>query len=111
MRKVVAYVPDMMDRSKFGALDGVVDLKFASALESLGRADADLIVADLSRPGVIECLRQLPQEKAGFFSHVDEKTRTDAVTAGVRVYTRSAFFSRLVAIITNSGEAAADTSE
>lgn len=109
--KVVAFVPDLMDRSKFQGLGPDIEVKFASALSSLANAPADLVVADLSRPGVIDVLAHIEGAKVGFFSHIDDETRQAAVAAGVRVYARSAFFSRIVAILTKSDSQVADTSE
>ncbi len=101
--KVVAYVPDLMDRSKFDAVKDQVDIKFASRPEQLASVEADLLIVDLGRPGVIEALSGSQAEKVGFISHVDDDARLRATTAGVRVYARSAFFSRLVSIVTKSG--------
>ncbi len=109
--RVVAYVPDLMDRSRFRGLGAEIDITFVSSAGALAETDADLVVADLSRPGVIETLERIEAPRVGFFSHVDDETRQFAIAAGVRVYARSAFFSRLVAIITKSDENEADTSE
>jgi hypothetical protein len=93
--RVVAFVPDLMDRSRILAVRSVefvtspVDLPVASA-------GAALVIVDLGRPGVLEVLAQLSTPVVGFGSHVDRALLDAARAAGCdQVLTRSAFFSRL----------------
>ena len=97
---IVGYVPDLMDRSRIeGAAPGPV--RFASSpadlVELAGRAD--LVVVDLSRPGVLDVLADvsaLGVRVVGFGSHVDTDTLAAARSAGCdQVLARSAFFGRL----------------
>ena len=96
---VIAYVPDLMDRSKVQA---------AAPTVTLARTPGDLLalagpgvtaVVDLSRPGVLELLGPLVAAGArviGFGSHVDKDVLAAARGAGCdEVLARSAFFSRL----------------
>lgn len=92
MTTVAAYVPDLMDRSKFGA--GVT---FASSPADLVGMEADVVVVDLSRPGVLDVLPQLAGRRViGFGSHVDTERLDAARAAGcTEVLPRSQFFARL----------------
>jgi hypothetical protein len=96
---VVAYVPDLMDRSKVQA---------AAPSVTLARTPGDLLavagpgvtaVVDLSRPGVLDVLAPLVASGArviGFGSHVDKDVLAAARSAGCEeVLARSAFFARL----------------
>jgi len=95
---VIAFVPDLMDRSKVQA---------AVPSLTLVRTPADLLAAagpgvtavvDLSRPGAVEVLGPLVAAGArviGFGSHVDKELLASARRAGCEVLARSAFFSRL----------------
>jgi len=96
---VIAFVPDLMDRSKVQA---------AVPSLTLARTPADLLAAagpgvtavvDLSRPGALEVLGPLVAAGArviGFGSHVDKELLAIARLAGCEeVLARSAFFSRL----------------
>ncbi len=99
---VVAYVPDLMDRSRFSALPPEVVVTFVQQPQALATADADVIIADLGRPGVIDAMTVNGRRKVGFLSHVDGNTREQAVAAGIQVYARSRFFSRLTHVITDN---------
>lgn len=97
MTRVVAYVPDLMDRSK---LTSVGDVRFVATPDELGDASAgaDLVVVDLSRPGVLEALGRLGGgvRTVGFGSHVDHGLLAAAGAAGCdEVLPRSRFFARL----------------
>jgi AcrR family transcriptional regulator len=114
---VIAYVPDLLDRSRLLAAaraTGVeIDLvrtpgelvtRAARHGESVRAAPDDvtpdsvgLVVADLSRPGILDALGSLPGcETIGFASHVDRELMRAAREAGCRrVLARSAFFARL----------------
>jgi hypothetical protein len=53
LKHVIAFVPDLMDRSKLSAVDA--DVRFVAAADELAgaaaRYDVDVVVVDLSRPG------------------------------------------------------------
>lgn len=109
MRRIVAYVPDLIDRSKLAAAlagEQVVFVTDRAALEpAVAAAATDLVVLDLARPGALDALPRLVGagvRTVGFGSHVDRELADSARAAGCGdVYTRSAFFSHL-------GEALAD---
>ena len=94
MTRVAAYVPDLMDRSR---LDSVGDVTFVATPAELATATAEVVVVDLSRPGVLEALSQLSGVRTiGFGSHVDEELLDAARAAGCdEVLARSRFFARL----------------
>lgn len=99
MQSVVAYVPDLMDRSKVSAAAG--DVRFVARPEALATAAAaaDLVVVDLGRPGVIDALADvaaLGVRVIGFGSHVDREVLDEARAAGCsQVLARSAFFAQI----------------
>jgi DNA-binding NarL/FixJ family response regulator len=106
MTRVLAFVPDLMDRSKVAAAAGdrVRFVPTPGALSAeLADADrlTDMVVVDLGRPGVLEVLRELqtvdPRPRVvGFGSHVDRALLDRARAAGCdEVLARSAFFGRL----------------
>ena len=94
MTKVAAYVPDLMDRSRLAAAG---DVTFVADPSELGAAGADLVVVDLSRPGVLDALGGLAGVRTiGFGSHVDQELLAAARAAGCEeVLPRSRFFARL----------------
>lgn len=96
MTRIAAYVPDLMDRSKVAAAAGA-DVTFVRAPADLAGAGADLVVVDLSRPGVLEALGQLAGVRTiGFASHVDRPLAQAAADAGCdQVLARSRFFGSL----------------
>lgn len=98
---VVAYVPDLMDRSKVSA--AAPGATFVGRPEALAEAaaGADVVVLDLSRPGVLDVL-PLPGRVVGFASHVDRDTLDRAAAAGVEVMARSAFFRDPASILTGT---------
>jgi hypothetical protein len=100
---VVAYVPDLMDRSKVSA--AVPDVSFVATPVALAEAaaGAGVVVVDLGRPGVLDVL---PAVVAGggrvvaFGSHVDRDTLDAARAAGcTEVMPRSAFFRDLPSLL------------
>lgn len=110
--RVVALVPDLMDRSKVAAAaPGVRFVRSPAELAAevagdagtgaagTGADRADLIVVDLSRPGVLDALPSLAaggSRVVGFGSHVDRALLDAARAAGCsQVLARSAFFARL----------------
>lgn len=90
---IAAFVPDLMDRSRFGGLA----IDFVATPEALVNHGADLIVLDLGRPGSLEVLAELGQRRViGFASHVDTDLIEAARQAGCpEVLPRSRFFSNL----------------
>lgn len=97
MARVVAYVPDLMDRSR---LTGVT---FVATPAELASADADVVVVDLSRPGVLELLPAVAERVpriVGFGSHVDTELLAAARAAGcTEVLPRSRFFADPAAVL------------
>jgi CheY-like chemotaxis protein len=105
LKHVVAYVPDLMDRSKLSAVDA--DVRFVPSLDALAAAASqpgvDLVVLDLSKPGAVEALKTLPEglRSIGFGSHVDRVVLDEARANGcAQVLTRSQFFSRVRELLT-----------
>ena len=97
--KIAAYVPDLMDRSKVAA--AVPGVEFVANPRLLVEVEADLVVLDLSRPGVLEALSGLAHVRSvGFGSHVDVETLEAARAAGCDVVlARSAFFGGLPGVL------------
>lgn len=97
MTATVAYVPDLMDRSKVaGAVAGEVTFVSRPGDLPAAAAGADLVVVDLSRPGVIEVLPAIAAPTIGFGRHDDRERLAAASAAGChRVLARAAFFSQL----------------
>ena len=91
---IVAYVPDLMDRSKVASIG---DVTFVRQPQELAGQPADVVIVDLSRPGVLDVLPALGHARIiGFASHVDHALMDAARGAGcTEVLARSAFFSRL----------------
>jgi hypothetical protein len=100
--RVVALVPDLMDRSKVSAAcPGATFVAGAGALPDAA-AGADLVVVDLSRSGVAEALPVLVAtgvRVVGFGSHVDRATLEAAAASGAEVLARSEFFRRITEIL------------
>jgi hypothetical protein len=102
---VVAYVPDLMDRSRLSA--ATADVRFVSSASALEAASApgDVVVVDLSRSGVLDALSGLTDRRViGFGSHVERELLTAARSAGcAEVLTRSAFFGGLPGVLDSLG--------
>jgi hypothetical protein len=98
---IVAYVPDLMDRSKVAAAAPAVT--FVTSPGELATAQADVVVLDLSRPGVLDVLPlPRPARVVGFASHVDTATLDAARNHGVLVLPRSRFFRDVGALLTET---------
>ena len=99
---IVAYVPDLMDRSKVAAAGSVM---FVRRVEELSGRHADLVIVDLSRPGVLEVLTSIVSPRiVGFASHVDRSLMDAARAAGCsEVLARSVFFRRVAEILVAPG--------
>jgi hypothetical protein len=102
--RVVAYVPDLMDRSRLGRLGDVevVHLRSPGDLAPTARPE-DLVVVDLGRAGVVEAIAAgIPGRVVGFASHVDTDLIASARAAGcTEVLPRSAF-ARLADLVAGS---------
>ncbi len=96
---ILAFVPDLMDRSKVAAAGTVT---FVQQPADLTGQPADLVIVDLSRPGVLDALPDLAGTRViGFASHVDRALMDAARAAGcTEVLARSVFFSRVADIVT-----------
>jgi len=94
--RIVAYVPDLMDRSKVAAAGDVTFVSRPVDLAAAG-ADADLVVVDLTRPGVVDALASLAGTRVvGFANHTSRDVMAAARAAGCeQVLARSEFFARL----------------
>jgi hypothetical protein len=94
--RVVAFTPDLMDRSRLSAAaPHVVFVRTAEALEAAA-PDADVVVVDLARAGVLDVVARIAAGVAvvGYGSHVDADLLAAARDAGCRdVLARSAFFA------------------
>jgi DNA-binding NarL/FixJ family response regulator len=86
-----------MDRSKVAA--AFPTARFVGRPEALADHDADLVLVDLGRPGVLDVVGSLSGRVVGFASHVDAATIDAAVAAGVdEALARSVFFRRIPAV-------------
>jgi len=90
--RVVAYVPDLMDRSKVSA--AAPDAVFVSRPDDLAGIEADLVVLDLTRPGAVDVLPNVNATTVGFCRHTMRDVIAAAEAAGCdRVLVRSEFFA------------------
>ncbi len=100
---VVAYVPDLMDRSKVSSAAPTATFVATPGALADAAAGASVVVVDLGRAGVLEALPGLAATGArvvGFGSHVDRDTLEAARAAGcTEVLPRSAFFRDLPALL------------
>ena len=96
MTRITAFVPDLMDRSKVAAA-APGDVTFVRTAADLAGTDAEVVVVDLARPGVLDALPQLGAVRTiGFASHVDRELAAAASAAGCgQVMARSKFFGSL----------------
>jgi hypothetical protein len=95
--RIVAYVPDLMDRSKVAAAGEVTFVGQPSALIEAA-SGADVVVVDLTRPGVLEAVASVAggTRVIGFANHTERELMESARAAGCgTVLARSAFFARL----------------
>ncbi len=98
---MVAYVPDLLDRSKVGAAAAATFVAEPEQLAGLVGTD-DVVVVDLARLGVLEALPGLVATGArvvGFGSHVDRATLEAAAATGCEAMPRSQFFRSLGALL------------
>jgi hypothetical protein len=93
--RIVAYVPDLMDRSKVAAAGDCVFVSAPGQLAGLS-GGADVIVVDLTKPGVVDVLAGLDARVIGFANHTSRDVMDAARAAGCeQVLPRSDFFARL----------------
>ena len=91
--RVAAHVPALLDRSRLRSPKAAVVL-VADPAELVG-LEVDLVVVDLSRPGVLDVLGDIGARTVGFAAHVEEELMAAASTAGCdEVLARSVFFRR-----------------
>ncbi|MGH9118011.1 MAG: hypothetical protein ACRD0A_09100 [Acidimicrobiales bacterium] len=102
MSSVVAYVVDLMDRSKMTRAAGAsgIDITFvrsaAQLADALAGGGAASVVVDLGRPDAIDAITAVAGRSpvVGYGSHVDTDRLQAARHAGAAtVLARSAFFS------------------
>ena len=96
-RRIVAFVPDLLDRSKVAAAG---DVSFVSRPDQLAEtaasSGADLVVVDLTRPGVVDVIGDISAPVIAFANHTRRDLMEAATAAGAsQVMARSAFFGRL----------------
>jgi hypothetical protein len=103
--RLLAFVPDLMDRSRVAAAAGA-GAEFVSSVAGLRRrldeagTAVETVVVDLARPGVLDAVVAIrPATGAriiGFGAHVERDLLAEARRAGCdEVLARSAFFARL----------------
>lgn len=98
-RTIVAYVPDLLDRSKVAAA-ARGRVTFVSKPADLVGQEADLVVLDLTRPGAVDAIASLSGAVIGFANHTNREAMDAALAAGAtQVMARSAFFDRLDALL------------
>ena len=97
MSRVVAYVPDLMDRSRVSAVGDVTFVADPSRLaERAAEEGAEVVVVDLTRPGALEAVAGVEARVVGFANHTERELMDAARAAGCdTVLARSAFFARL----------------
>jgi hypothetical protein len=104
--KIVALIPDLMDKSRLSSQPGAHQIEFvgSAALLPIVAAGADLVLVDLSRPGVAEVLTAVVESShrvIGFAPHVEDETMAWALSVGVEVLPRSRFFRRAAELLTD----------
>jgi hypothetical protein len=111
-RRVVACA-GMMDASRIqaeaGRVDGVDLVTAADAdalVAALAAAPADLVLVDLTRPGILDAAAGAEARCVGFGPHVDDELLRAAAAAGVEATARSVFFRRLPELLAGTDRAA-----
>ena len=95
MTRVIAYVPDLMDRSKVAAAGDCIFVSRPGDIAALCPA-ADVVVVDLTKPGVVDVLAGLDARVIGFANHTSRDVMDAARAAGCeQVLARSDFFARI----------------
>ena len=94
MTRVVAFAPDLMDRSRIAA--AYPDAVFVSSSDELADADAELVFVDIARPGALTVVAGIGPRVVAFVRHDDQEMIDRARAAGCdEVLARSVFFRRL----------------
>ncbi|CAB4532491.1 unannotated protein [freshwater metagenome] len=104
--KIVALIPDLMDKSRLSSQPGAHQIEFvgSAALLPIVATGADLVLVDLSRPGVADVLSAVVEScdrVIGFAPHVEDATMAWALSAGAEVLPRSKFFRRAAELLTD----------
>ncbi len=95
-KRVAAFVPNLMDRSRF---DGS-KVAFVSSATAVGETAAELVIVDIDRCDDPAPFRLDGVTVIGFGSHVDVESANTAREAGYdEVLARSVFFRRLGKIV------------
>jgi len=95
---IYAYVPDLMDRSKFSK-----EINFYSKPQSLNYSEIDLIIVDLDKCKDLKEHLNLNVKTIGFASHVNEQIFKEANSVGYEnVYPRSVFFKKMSELLSVS---------
>jgi DNA-binding NarL/FixJ family response regulator len=99
MARVVAYVPDLMDRSKVAAAGDVTFVASPAQIAAEAESQqAEVVVVDVMRPGAIEAIAAVgPTARViGFGRHTSPELLAAAKDAGAsEALPRSAFFPRI----------------
>lgn len=97
--KIVAFVPDLMDRSRFPKAADVTFVRTAGELTAAS-VDAELVVADLNRDGAYEALSSVSEDirRIGFTNHENNEAIQATRAEGIEAMARSRFFSRIAQI-------------
>jgi hypothetical protein len=97
-RLVLAFVPDLMDRSRITAVAPAVE--FVRSVADLVGRPADVVIVDLSRIVALEPLGSVAGRVIAFAPHVDRDRLGAARAHGVEVVLpRSEFFRRLAELL------------
>jgi hypothetical protein len=98
--EILAYVPDLMDRSRIQAAAGdhVVFVPRPDDLDAAVDDSTALVVVDVARAGAIQAVEAIADRVrvVAFGPHVDDDVLEQATAAGcAEVLPRSVFFARL----------------
>lgn len=94
--RVVAYVPDLIDRSRITTIEPEAQFVNRPAELAAVCSGADVALVDISRDGAVDVLGGLQCSRVvGFTNHTDKATMETARAAGAVVMARSEFFIRL----------------
>ena len=97
MTRIAAYVPNLMDRSRFAS-----HVEMLQTFDDLESVNADLVLIDVSNPEVLQYLPAGLQIIA-FAPHVNAEILDQATAAGcVDALPRSVFFKRLPQLLGDS---------
>ena len=100
--RVVVLSPDLVDRSHISAVLPDAELVSVAAQLPAAAEGADVVVVDVSRPGVLDVLAQVVAsagDVVAFGPHVDTAALAAATAAGARAMPRSRFFVDIAAAV------------